>query len=294
MISRKYEKMAQMRATTASPPIVILGAGYTGRFLATTLSGRGRTILLTSRDPDHRLADVPPAQRLRFDLTQPSTWRNIPLAADLIWCFPAVPLNLVQQFSAAVTSPGRVLVLGSTSAYDIGKPTNYPPPWVNETAPIDLSKPRVEGEEYLRKTFGAIVLRVAGIYGPGRNVLDWIRQGRVGPSRKFVNVIHVEDLSSICAAALDRGTPGEVYNVSDGTPRTWDEIVRYAGQRWGITQATRAASTGVGKRIEIRKLRQELGVSIRHGDLFPELEELERASITNAGEPARQDRRAGC
>ena len=282
-----------MGTSRALGPIVILGAGYTGRFLETALSGQGRIVLFTSRDPGHRLAHVPPAQRLRFDLTEPSTWANIPPSADLIWCFPAAPLDLVQQFAAVVNAPGRIVVLGSTSAYDIGEPTGYPPPWINETAPVDLSKPRVGGEEYLRKTLGAIVLRVAGIYGPGRNPLDWIRQGRVGPSRKFVNLIHANDLASVCAAALERGVPGAVYNVSDGTPRTWDDIVRYAGQRWGITQATRAASTGVGKRIETRKLQQELGVSLRHGDLFAELEVIERVPVTSAGELVRPDRPAG-
>lgn len=293
VISRKCEKMRAMGTSRALGPIVILGAGYTGRFLETALSGQGRIVLFTSRDPGHRLAHVPPAQRLRFDLTEPSTWANIPPSADLIWCFPAAPLDLVQQFAAVVNAPGRIVVLGSTSAYDIGEPTGYPPPWINETAPVDLSKPRVEGEEYLRKTLGAIVLRVAGIYGPGRNPLDWIRQGRVGPSRKFVNLIHANDLASVCAAALERGVPGAVYNVSDGTPRTWDDIVRYAGQRWGITQATRAASTGVGKRIETRKLQQELGVSLRHGDLFAELEVIERVPVTSAGELVRPDRPAG-
>lgn len=282
-----------MESSTAPGSIVILGAGYTGRFLATALSEQSRTVLFTSRDPGHRLAHVPPAQRLRFDLTEASTWTNIPPSADLIWCFPAARLDLVQQFAAVVKAPRRVVVLGSTSAYDIGKLTGYPPPWINETAPIDLTKPRVAGEEYLRKTLGAIVLRVAGIYGPGRNPLDWIRQGRVGPSRKFVNLIHVKDLASVCAAALDRGIPGAVYNVSDGTPRTWDGIVQYAEQRWGITPATRAASTGVGKRIETRKLQQELGVSLRHGDLLTELEVIERSSVTSAGELGRPDTPAG-
>ena len=278
-----------MDTSTAPGPFVILGAGYTGGFIAPAISGQGRTVLFTSRDPGNRLAHAPSTQRLRFDLTEPSTWANIPPSADLIWCFPAVPLDLVQQFAAVVNAPRRVVVLGSTSAYDIGEPTGYPPPWINETAPVDLSKPRVEGEEYLRKTLGAILLRVAGIYGPGRNPLDWIRQGRAGPSRKFVNLIHVKDLASVCAAALDRGIPGTVYNVGDGTPRTWDEILEYARQRWGMTLATRAVSTGVGKRIETRKLHQELGVSLRHSDLFAELEAIERVPATNAGERVQPD-----
>ena len=92
------------------------------------------------------------------------------------------------------------MVLGSTSAYDVADSAEYPPPWIDESAPIDCSKARVQGEEFLRETRGAIVLRVAGIYGPGRSPYDWLKTGRVAVSRKYVNLIHVEDLAEACLA----------------------------------------------------------------------------------------------
>ena len=265
-----------MHTAPTTPPLIILGAGYTGRFLATALSLQGRTAFFTSRDPDHRLSHVPPPQRVRFDLTRPATWANIPPSADLIWCFPAVPLDLVQQFSDTVTPIGRLVVLGSTSAYEIDGATTYPPLWIDETAPIDLSQPRVQGEEFLRKTHGGVLLRVAGIYGPERNPLDWIRRGRVGSSRKFVNLIHAEDLASICLAALERGMPGEAYNVSDGTPRRWEDIVSHATERWGVIPTGTDPRPEPGKRIDTRKLHDRFGAMVCHGDLFAELDAMER------------------
>ncbi len=122
----------------------------------------------------------------------------------------------------------------------------------------------MQGEEYLRKQHGAIVLRVAGIYGPGRNPLDWIRQGRVGPSRKYVNLIHVEDLAAICLLALEQGKPGEAYNVSDGQPHTWNEICVTAQQRWGVTAGAAKEDHSPGKRISNAKLRSELDYRFRH------------------------------
>jgi nucleoside-diphosphate-sugar epimerase len=113
---------------------------------------------------------------------------------------------------------------------------------------------------------------MAGIYGPGRNPLDWIRQGRVGPSRKYVNLVHVEDLAAICLFALDKGKPGETYNVSDGTPRTWDEICATAQQRWGINAAAANKDTSPGKRISNAKLRSELGYRFQHPDLYEALD----------------------
>jgi nucleoside-diphosphate-sugar epimerase len=220
---------------------------------------------------------VPSPQRLEFDLERSETWGHLLAGADLVWCFPATPLSAVQQWAETQRSQvNRLILLSSTSAYELsGHSTEYPPPWIDETVPIDLTKPRVQGEEYLRNELGAIVLRVAGIYGPGRNPLDWIRQGRVGPSRKYVNLIHVEDLAAICLAALDKGKPGEVYNVSDGQPHTWSEICVTARQRWDVTAAAVRKDHSSGKRISNAKLRAEIGYALRHPDLYEALALIE-------------------
>ncbi|TKB64049.1 MAG: hypothetical protein E8D47_12440 [Nitrospira sp.] len=190
---------------TRSPtsPLVVLGSGYTGLVLHGIGASQGRTVHATSRNPSNNLGGIPSEHRLRFDLEQSSTWQNIPTSADLIWCFPATPLEQVQAFARTLDAPARrIVVLGSTSAYEVSDhSTEYPPPWIDESAPIDLTKSRVQGEEYLRKEHGAIVLRVAGIYGSGRNPLDWITSSRVTASRKYVNLIHVEDLAAICLLA---------------------------------------------------------------------------------------------
>ena len=252
--------------------LIILGSGYTARFLFPLASRQYSTVLATSRDPDTHLAHLLQEQRLRFDLAQPDTWTTLPDSADLLWCFPAAPLSLVQRFSERLNGQARrLVVLGSTSAYDLAETRDYPPSWIDETAPIDLTKPRVQGEEFLRKNCGAVILRVAGIYGPDRNPLDWIRTGRVKPSRKYVNLIHVEDLASICLAALERGTSGETYNVSDGTPRTWNDISAIAQQRWGIIPSTSIADGEPGKRISTAKLTHTLGYQIHHHDLYEAL-----------------------
>ena len=153
-------------------PLIILGSGYTARFLLPLALERSPSVFATSRTPERHLGHLPEDQRLRFDLSRPDTWGRLPHDADLIWCFPAMPLDLVREFiESRRGSIGRLVVLGSTSAYDLESDRQYPPPWIDETAPVDLTKPRVQGEEFLRQDCGAVVLRVAGIYGPGRNVL---------------------------------------------------------------------------------------------------------------------------
>jgi len=265
--------------------LTILGSGYTAKALLPLAGQRYVQVLATSRDPDRHLSHLRPDQRLQFDLERPETWTNIPKDGDLLWCFPAIPLNLVQQFTDAAALPSRrVVVLGSTSAYDATDSSDYPPPWIDETAAIDLAKPRVQSEEFLRTACGAIVLRVAGIYGPARNPLNWIETGRVRLSRKYVNLIHVEDLAMACLAALRHAQPGTVYNVSDGTPRTWNEIGAQIGQRGQSAEVDPSAPPG--KRIShtrlLELLRQD-GVSLRYPDILKTLATLDGGAITEAG-----------
>ncbi|WHZ22760.1 MAG: hypothetical protein OJF47_001872 [Nitrospira sp.] len=262
-------------------PIVILGSGYTGGWIYKLAGRQARSILASSRRPDCRLSSVAPPARLRFDLADPTTWSALPRDADLIWTFPAVPFEQVQAFARHACGPlRRLVVLGSTSAYDTGSNKAVDlPPWLDETAPVDHDLPRVRGEEYLRLHHGAVILRVAGIYGPQRNPVDWIKQGRVGPTDKFVNLIHVEDLAHLCLLAVHTGRAGEVYNVSDGRPRRWRSICEEVARRWGIVGPEETRPNGPGKRILNQKLLTHFDYTLRYPDLYEVLEALQTASL---------------
>lgn len=266
--------------------LAILGAGYTARVLLPLAQNHYSHVFATSRDPDRHLTHLRPDQRLRFDLARPETWQAIPTSTDVLWCFPAVPIELVQQFAdAASLRTHRLVVLGSTSAYDISSSVEYPPLWVDETAPVDLTKPRVQAEELLRKSYGAILLRVAGIYGPDRNPVEWIRTGRVNRSHKYVNLIHVEDLALSCVAALMHAESSGIYNVSDGNPMTWMEICKMVEQRWGIQSLNSQDADSPGKRVLNNRMCDLLklhGAGLRHRDLFETLELIQRSSLNEA------------
>lgn len=267
--------------------LTILGSGYTAKFLVPLAEQRYTQVFSTSRNPDQRLGHLRPEQRIRFDLARSDTWSLLPVETDVLWCFPAVPLELVEQFAEfELLRARRLVVLGSTSSYDDGISAEYPPPWIEETATIDLTKPRVQGEELLRTRYGAIILRVAGIYGPGRNPLDWIRTGRVNRTRKYVNLIHVEDLGTTCLAALRHAKSGEVYNVSDGQPRTWNEICEWVERRWDIRSSVSDEPTPGGKRLSNYKMFELLnldGAGLRHTNLFEVLEAIQKDSLNEAG-----------
>jgi nucleoside-diphosphate-sugar epimerase len=256
---------------------LILGTGYSGSRLYTGAKTSGALVWATSRNPEHNLPYIPADDRVIFDLSRPETWDALPSDCDVIWCFPAQPIELLRKFAESrQRAIRRLLVLGSTSAYVDSNPRQtYPPPWVDELAPIDATKPRVEGEEYLRTSLGAVILRVAGIYGPGRNPLDWIRQHRTASSRRYVNLIHVEDLAAICLELCRRSPPGEVYNVSDGIPRTWQAVCDMARTHWAIRPSNADHRGGVGKRIDTTKLRRSIEYALKYPDLYAALQTLE-------------------
>ena len=260
-----------------SSPFIILGAGYTGRYLYAALKERGAQVLATSRDAEHNLPYISDHDRLTFDLARPATWPAFPPDCRVFWCFPAEPIELVRRFAdARLMDIRRLVVLGSTSAYDPASPEwDVPPPWLDESASLNQALPRVQGEEFLRTSCGAIVLRAAGIYGPGRNPLDWIRRGRVGLSRRYVNLIHVEDLAGICLELCERGPCGESYNVSDGVPRTWHDICRTARERWSVACLEASDTKHPGKRIATAKLRQALHHTLKHPDLYEAIASIE-------------------
>ena len=66
--------------------------------------------------------------------------------------------------------------------------------------------------------------------------------------------------------------------MSDGTPRTWNEIYATAQQRWGVAAAGKEDGS-TGKRISNAKLRTELGYALRHPDLYEALALIESGVV---------------
>lgn len=232
---------------------------------------RGWLVFATSRQPHIHLSHIPPKHRLRFDLAQSETWTNIPKDAHLVWCFPAIPLDKVKDFFLTrAKQSGRILVMGSTSAYQPESLT------VSEVTSLKMDLPRVQAEEYLRANYGAIIIRLAGLYGPGRNVCDWIRNGKIKNTKKWVNLLHVEDAAAICLNALEKATSGSTYLASDGHPRTWNEICLVAATTWQVPIPALTLSQISGKQVSIRKLQTELQYTFRFPDLFQALDLIEK------------------
>jgi nucleoside-diphosphate-sugar epimerase len=169
--------------------------------------------------------------------------------------------------------------------------------WVDEESPVrpitERSLRRAEAERAWLE-FGAQagrrvdVFRLAGIYGPSRNVLASLRAGTarriVKPGQVF-NRIHVDDIARVLAAAIDRDTGARVFNVSDDEPAPPEDVVAYAAELLGLPVPPVLAFEAAGlsamaatfwsecKRVKNERIRRELGVEL----LYPTYREGLRA-----------------
>ncbi len=86
----------------------------------------------------------------------------------------------------------------------------------------------------------AHIFRLPGIYGPGRNALQQLRDGRayrvLKPGHRFSR-IHVADIVQTLRASMARPRAGAVYNVCDDLPAESAEVLAYAAELFGVAPA---------------------------------------------------------
>ncbi len=98
------------------------------------------------------------------------------------------------------------------------------------------ARARIEAESRFL-SLGAVVLRIAGIYGPERSTLARLQAGAVRlPERGGgrISRIHVDDLVEAIRVALERGEPGAFYCVADDRPAPQEEPVMWLCERLGL------------------------------------------------------------
>ncbi len=166
-------------------------------------------------------------------------------------------------------------LLASARLDSAGHPLNRPPATFS---PIG-GEGRDEGEGGASlKAFPALILRVAGIYGParGHSFKQFLRgEARIeGDGARWLNMIHRDDVIGCIIAALERGVPGEIYNAADNEPVSQLKFFEWLAaelQQPMPPRVTADAETwrkrGVtNKRVSNAKLRAELKYEFKFPD----------------------------
>lgn len=264
---------------------VIIGCGYLGRRVAVRWLGCGKPVHALTRSAANAqaLRDLGIAPLLG-DVTDLMSLPEMPTAETVLYAvgldrrsgksqhevYVAGLENVLQRLPAG----GRFVYVSSTSVYgqDAGE-------WVDETSPCipaaENGKICLEAEQVLRRYRpDAIIIRLAGIYGPGRLIarVAQLQTGVVleGNPDSWLNLIHIEDAADAVVACEERGHPAATYVGSDNQPIHRRDYYSLLARLVGAPdpqfrpQTTGAAGSKMGKRCSNRRLRDELRVAFRY------------------------------
>jgi len=265
---------------------LIVGCGYLGRRVAALWRDQGKRVsaLTRSRPEELRAVGVEP---VAGDVLRRETLTALPPAQVVLYAvgfdrsagasFRDVYVRGLGNVLAALPGePRRFVYVSSTSVY--GHTGGEEVDETAATEPADESgKTLLEAEALLRERLPpAVVLRFAGLYGPGRLLRRAaLEKGEplIGDPEKWLNLIHVQDGAWAVLAAEEKARPGEVYHVSDGHPVRRREFYSHLAELLG-TPTPRFEPLPAGapvppperanRRIVNRRLREELGVKPRY------------------------------
>jgi nucleoside-diphosphate-sugar epimerase len=274
--------------------VLIIGCGYVGSPLGTELARLGHEVFGVTRSGETAAALLANGiQPLVADVTRRADLDNLPLPFD--WVVNAVSSNkggaedyrriyleglrnVLQWLEAS--PPKKFVHISSTSVY--GQTDGS---LVKESSPTEpkseLGQILVAAEKLLQDTararkFPVVILRAAGIYGPGRGhlFLQYLKnEARIpGRGERLLNMIHRDDLATSVSVALKSGRPGEVYNASDDEPVPMIHFFRWLSETLGKNmppfapedQAAPRKRALTQKKVSNRKLRMELGCPLRY------------------------------
>lgn len=215
-----------------------------------------------------------------FDLDDPSDWPNI--NGEVVLSYPPPALgredNRTRALIPHLQDIERLVYISTSGVYG-----DCAGEWVDESQPPKPITPRaqrrLDAEQQLQawaQRAGAhlVILRVPGIYGPGRLPIQRLQAGKpvLDPAQSpWSNRIHADDLAGVLELALERGEG--IYNVADGQPEKMSDYFLRCAKHLGLdappliswAQAEKEFTPALmsfyreSRRLSIDKLRAELG-----------------------------------
>ena len=290
---------------------LIVGCGYVGLPLGVELIRQGHGVCglrrNASAEAELKAAGIKP---LFADITQPDELATLPRAFDwVVNCVSSTggdtedyrqvylqgSRNLIEWL--APNPPKKFIYTSSTSVYGQTDGSQ-----VKESSPtepvVETAKVLVETEKLLlaavaERKVPAVLLRVAGIYGPdrGHGFKQFLKnEARIeGDGSRFLNMIHRDDLIGCIIAALKSGRPGEIYNAVDDEPVSQVNFFQWLAAAVGKYPPPSVPENpvenrkrgGTNKRVLNRRLKMELGYQFKYPNFrkgySAELLRLERA-----------------
>lgn len=252
------------------------GYGYVAKFLSKKLLNLGWKVSGTSRSKNIQDVILCNYEKVSQGLLKSATHVLISIPPD--------GDDVVERYGDCLQNVKWLGYLSATSVYG-----DYSGNWVDEeseTKPIEIrGEKRLKSErKWLNSRLPVHIFRLAGIYGPGRNMLIDLQLGKARNVKKeghFFSRIHVEDISNILFSSMQNIKPGEIYNCADDLPTTQSEVVIYATKLLNVSPPEPielpdyAQSFYLGsKKVSNVKIKKDLNVSLIYPNYKVGLESL--------------------
>ena len=280
---------------------LIIGCGYVGRRVARAWRDEGHEVVVLTRSPVHAAEFAAEGLTpLLGDVLQPDTLQQLPAADTVLYAVGydrasgatqrEVYVAGLQHVLETISSrTARLIYISSTSVYGqtLGE-------WIDEESACEPTTPNgqvcLDAEQLVWQHFSATeststapaersaqVLRLAGIYGPGRLVarLAALQAGEplVLNPRAYLNLIHVADAVAVIRACEQRGVPGRTYVVADDFPCTRQDyyaalarLVDAPPPRYAVDQLSADERRQLNKRCRNARLHADLNLQLTYPD----------------------------
>jgi nucleoside-diphosphate-sugar epimerase len=217
------------------PRKIVFGCGYVGHRVAQLWKSVGAQVCVVTRSTERAKSfEADGFETWISDVTDPKTLVGLPEAETVLFSVgydrkqsqsivEVYRDGVINTLNALQPSTKRIIYVSSTGVYG-----DAAGEWVDEQAPAAPSREGGRASLSAEQTLFAhalgsrgIVLRLAGIYGPGRvpNRNDLLA-GRPIESNPdgWLNLIHVDDAARVILTAEKLASPPIIYNVADGNP----------------------------------------------------------------------------
>ncbi|MFQ5985657.1 MAG: SDR family oxidoreductase [Alphaproteobacteria bacterium] len=282
-----------MAASATAPRLFCFGLGYSALALGQAVRAEGWRVAGTCRSEEkrRRLAELG-IEAYLFDRKRPLADPGRALAGTTHLLSSVPPdeagdpvLDRHLSDITALATLKWVGYLSTTAVYG-----DHRGGWVDEETPLAPSGERGRRRKaaearwlnlWQAQGLPAHVFRLAGIYGPGRSVLDAIRAGtakRIAKPGQVFSRIHVDDIVATVRASMARPNGGRAYNVCDDRPVPPEEVVRFGCALLGVEPPplvpleeakltpTARSFYADNKRVRNDRIKEELGLRLKHPD----------------------------
>ncbi|MGB3680866.1 MAG: SDR family oxidoreductase [Rubrobacteraceae bacterium] len=255
--------------------VLIAGCGYVGSALGELLASGGHTVFGLRRDPASLPGTIAP---VAADLSRPVASETLPAALDYVYYTASAgspddaayraayvdgPANLLKALAPQQAGVRRLFLTSSTGVY-----SQKNGEWVDEDSPTEpegqTGRRLLQGERVVAEgPLPATVVRLSGIYGPGRTqsiaralgaVSDMSANATLdeGPPA-YTNRIHRDDCAGVLRHLMSLPSPAPLYLATDCEPTDLRTVARWLSARQQESGPRQSGPRQSGKRRRANK-----------------------------------------